>query len=238
MVKNHLSRLAVPKSWPVEKKKTRWIAKPIPGSHSLNGSIPLSVLLRDMLQYAKTLKEIKLILNQKNILVDKKARKESRFPIGFMDVVEFPSLGEYYRMVYNKKGVFSIIPISKEQANLKLLKIIRKFLVKKGVMQLTFHDGRNIRVDQFNGNVGDTVLFDLNKKIISKIFHLDKGSLVYLNGGAHVSQLAKVKNVVKSRDLQSPKVVIDINGEEYVTLMKYAFVVGKDKPELTLGVGE
>ena len=40
----------------------------------------------------------------------------------------------------------------------------------------------------------------------------------------------------QTQDLQKPKVVVEIDGKQYVTLRDYTFVVGKDKPEINLEV--
>ena len=236
MVQNHLSRLASPKTWELRRKTTKWIAKPMPGPHSLNGSFTLSFLLREMLEYAKTGKEISTVLHDNNILVDGVVRKDKKFPVGLMDVVEVAKLDEHYRVVYNRSGRFSLIPISKDESGIKLLKVVRKTMIKGGKLQVTLHDGKNILVDKFSGNVGDSILFDLKKKHIDKILNLDKGSLVYLSSGSHVGRFGKVKGVIKAKDLQKPKVIVDIDGTEYITLAEYAFVVGKDKSEINLEV--
>ena len=39
----HLKRIAVPKSWPIKRKENKWIARPMPGPHSLNHSISLNI---------------------------------------------------------------------------------------------------------------------------------------------------------------------------------------------------
>lgn len=236
MVQNHLSRLAAPRCLGVKRKTTKWIARPMPGPHPLDACVTLSVLIRDVLEYAKTTKEVKMILNNKNILIDKKARTKYKFPVGLMDVVELPSLDEHYRMVYGTNGRLSLISIKKEQANLKLLKIVRKNVVRGGRMQLTFHDGRTILMDKFDGKVGDSVLFDIAKGDINKILHLAKDSLVYLSGGSHIGSFGRLKSVIKAKDLQSPKVVVDVGGKDYISFAKHVFVVGKDKPELELEV--
>lgn len=236
MVKNHLSRLAAPKSWFMKRKSQKYIARPLPGPHTLNRCFTLNFLLREILDYAKTTKEIRTILHKGDVLVDGVARKEHKFPIGLMDVIVIPKLNENYRIIYNDKGKFVLLPIKKTEVNSKLLRIIRKSIVKKGKMQLTFHDGRTLLVDKFKGRVGDSVLFDFSKKSISKHLSLDKGALVYLSGGSHIGRLAKVKDVIRLADLEKPKVVVELEGKEYITPARYVFVVGKDKPELSLEV--
>lgn len=236
MGQNHLSRLAAPRSWSLRRKTNKWIARPMPGAHPLEGSFTLSFLLRNILEHAKTTKEVKKILNDGCVLVDGIVRKEYRYSVGLMDVIEIPKLSEAYRIIYDTNGRFSLIKIKKDETKIKLLKIIGKSIIKGSRMQLTFHDGRNLLVDKFDGNVGDSVLFDLSKKNINKVLNLEKDSLVYLSGGSHIGKIAKVKDVLKSKDLQKPKVTVDIDKKQYITLAKYVFVLGKDKPEISLEV--
>jgi len=232
MGKSHLKRIAAPKTWDVRRKTNKFIARPMPGPHSLKASLTINFLLRNVLQCAKTTKEIKLILANNSILIDKKSRKEYKYPVGFMDVVELPSTKEYYRMLYNHKGKLKLINIDSKESKLKLLKVINKSIIKKGKIQITFHDGRNMLLDKFDGKVGDTALFDLEKKEIKKWIPLAENSLIYLSGGGYVGSVAKIKGIIKARDLQKEKVVVEIEGKEYITLSDYAFVIGKDKSEL------
>jgi small subunit ribosomal protein S4e len=236
MGQNHLLRLAVPRTWKLNRKEHKYIARPTPGPHAIEASLTLNFLLREVLQYTKTTKEIKRVLTNGEVIVDGVVRKEMKFPVGFMDTLQLPKLEESYRMVYQKDGSLVLKTIKKDEAHSKLLKIIRKTMVPGGKLQLTFHDGRNILADKFEGNVDDTVLFDLKNKKAGKVFNMKEGSLIYLTGGSHIGSLGKIKGIIKGSDLQQAKVVVDIDGTEYITLVKYAFVVGKDKSELDLGV--
>ncbi len=236
MVQNHLSRLAAPRIWSLKRKTNKWIARPQPGPHPLEGNLTLSFLLRETLEYAKTTKEVKKILNEGGVLVDGVVRKEYRYPVGLMDVIEVPKLDEHYRLVFNTNGRFSLITIKKEESKLKLLRIVKKTVIKGGKLQYTFHDGKNIIADKFEGAIGDSVLFDLVKKSVNKVLKLEKGSLIYLSGGSHIGEFGKVKDVIKAKDLQKPKVLVEAGKEQYITLVNYAFVLGKDKPEINLEV--
>ena len=57
-----LKRLNAPKSWPVPRKSNVWVTSPNPGPHSLDGCMPLSVVLRDMLKVVDTAAEAKKVL--------------------------------------------------------------------------------------------------------------------------------------------------------------------------------
>ena len=239
MGKSHLSRLATPNTWGVARKGKKWIARPLPGPHALKHCLTLNILMKNNLEHVKTTKELKKILNDKAILVDKIVRKEYRFPVGFMDVVEIPKLNESYRIIYDTKGKLVPINSDSKETNLKLIKVIGKSLLKGGKMQFNLHDGKNILVDKkVKANVGDTVLYDLTKKVIVKSFTLEKGASVFLTGGKYVGSVGKIKDVQKPDNLERSKLVFETNGKEHITLLDYAFVVGSTKPEVSLEAGK
>lgn len=60
----HLKRLFAPKTWDIKRRGIKFIAKPIPGAHKISMSLPLNVILRDILKYANTNKEVKLMLEK------------------------------------------------------------------------------------------------------------------------------------------------------------------------------
>ncbi|MCX6711806.1 MAG: 30S ribosomal protein S4e, partial [Candidatus Woesearchaeota archaeon] len=124
----HLSRIAAPKSWPIKRKFRKWITKPSPGPHNLQTSIPLNVLLKEILNYARTTKEVKKSLN--NILINKVQRNDHKFPIGLFDIIEFPELKEYYTMLYDQKGNLKITKIDKAVSENKIYKITGKKILK------------------------------------------------------------------------------------------------------------
>ncbi len=235
MGKNHLLNLNAPKSWKFNRRVNKFVARPIPGPHPIKRSLTLTFILREILEQAKTTKEIKKILTNGELFVDKIVRKEVKYPVGLMDVLEIPKLKEHYRLILNNSGTLNLIAIDAKESDLKLLKVINKTVIKKGKFQITFHDGRNILIDKAECNIGDTALFNLKDKKISKWLPLTKGSLIYLSEGGHVGSLGKVIDIIKARNLQKPKVLVEIDGKNYITFLAYSFVVGKDKPEIKIG---
>ena len=227
MGKSHLKRIAAPKTWDVRRKTNKFIARPMPGPHSLKASLTINFLLRNVLQCAKTTKEIKLILANNSILIDKKSRKEYKYPVGFMDVVELPSTKEYYRMLYNHKGKLKLINIDSKESKLKLLKVINKSIIKKGKIQITFHDGRNMLLDKFDGKVGDTVIFNFKSKQIEKVLKLEKDALIYLIYGKHTGTFGSVKEIIPVKGFEKQRLVYIIDGVDTETLKDYVFVVDK-----------
>ena len=56
MTKNHLKRIAAPKAWAVKRKEGAFLIRPNPGAHSLRSGLPITVVLRDLLGIAKSVK--------------------------------------------------------------------------------------------------------------------------------------------------------------------------------------
>ena len=90
--RKHLKRYKAPKSWPIHPKEDTWTVKPSAGSHSINDSIPLTLVIRDVLKLADNSREAKRIINSGNVLVDGRVVKDYKFPVGFMDIIEIPKL--------------------------------------------------------------------------------------------------------------------------------------------------
>ena len=64
MASNHLKRLAMPRSWPLPRKTTIWVTRPLPGAHGLERCMPLTIVIRDVLGYARSAREVRRILNE------------------------------------------------------------------------------------------------------------------------------------------------------------------------------
>lgn len=229
MVQNHLSRLAAPKSWAVKRKTNKFIARPLSGPHALKQSLTLNYILKDLLGYAKTTQEVKLILNNGDVLINNVARKEHRFPVGVMDLIEIKKTQELFRVLFDKKGRIVLVPV---KDNVKLSKIIGKTVIRKGKLQVNLHDGCNVLANKFEGKVGDSVI--IGEKGIKNLLKLEKGSSIYLIGGKHIGIVGKVKDIIIGSGFSKSKVIYEFEGKDYETLKKYAFVVGKSKSEVTL----
>ena len=142
----HMKRKPAPKLWPIHRKEAVWTVMPKPGPHSLSSSLPLALIVRDMLGYAKTAKEAKKIISHGKIKVNGKVRLDERFLVGFMDIVSIPEIKKYYRVLPSKKG-FLLKTINSDQAKFKLSRIEDKTVVKGGKVSLDLDDGSNVLID-------------------------------------------------------------------------------------------
>jgi len=227
MVKKHLKRLTIKKSWNIAKKEHTFTTRPNPGSHSAEMSIPLATVFRDYLHYAHDKSEAKRILCTKEVLVDGKRRKDQKFPVGLFDVIEIKDSNEYFRFILLKDGKLALIKISKEEANLKPCKIVNKGKVK-GKTQLNLYDGKNILVEKDDYSTNDTILLDISKKEIKSNIKFEKGKLIFLIGGKHIGAVGKIE------DVSGKKIIYKIKDNNFETLKKYTFVIGEDKPIINL----
>jgi len=227
---SHLKRYFSPKTWKIKRKGITFIAKPSPGTHKINRSLPLNVVLRDILGYANSNREVKFILEKKDVAVDGIRRRDCRFPVGLFDVLSLNDINENFRIILDKRGNISLIKIDGEETKLKLCRIMGKHIIK-GKIQLNLYDGKNIFVQENSYKVGDVVLLTLGKKneIKGKV-GLDKGVLIYLTGGRHIGQIGKIQDITGNRILYKTE-----SGDVVETLKKDAFPVGKDKPLIKLG---
>jgi len=79
-VKKHLKRLPAPRSWTIPRKTDFWVVKPSAGPHPIDASVPLGLILRDMLKVCASAREARHILNDRGVLVDGRAVTDPNFP--------------------------------------------------------------------------------------------------------------------------------------------------------------
>lgn len=221
----HLSRSRAPKNWPIKRKETKWTTRPKPGAHSIDRCITFNLLIKEMLHYASTTREVRYILSKKSVLLNKKPVIDSHTSVGFMDILEIPETKEAYRMIVNKDGKFELIGLKKELENLKPFKVIGKKILKGKKLQLNLIDSKNILVEKDVYKTGDTIVIDLSKNSIQNHLKLEKGSEVFLLGGKHMGAHGKVTEIIKEKNLNEDRVLIKTQDSQFETLKKYVFVI-------------
>lgn len=222
-MKKHLKRLAAPKSWPIQRKGIKFIAKPLPGPHKLNESITLNVILKDILKFAQTTKEVKRILNQGKVLVDDIKIKEHRLPIGIMDIISIPSMKKYYKVLYSLNGKFTLQEIKEIDAKEKISKIIGKKILKGKKTQINLYNGKNILVSKDTYKVGDSLV--LNKNKIIKHLKLEKGAKVYITIGKYKGLEGTIEDIKKFNGNSPDIITVKIKNKKIKTKKDFAFVI-------------
>jgi small subunit ribosomal protein S4e len=230
-MKRHLKRLAAPRAWRIPRKEKKWTVKPSPGPHRADKSIPLLLVVRDLLGHARTSREAKKIIKEGKILVDKKVRKDHKFPVGLMDILEIPGVKERWLVLFDRRGKIKLNKLAIKRTKHKLCKLVNKTVVKGGKVQLNLHDGRNILIDPTEDvyKTKDTLLVDLKKRRIAGYIPFKEGSKALITGGKHISRIAEVKEYKVKRGPEANIVVLKDGEEEFETVEDYVFVVGEEK---------
>merc|ERR1712230_23801 len=234
--KKHMSRLAAPKAWMLDKLGGAYAPKPSPGPHKQRECLPLSIFIRNRLKYALTGREVTLVVKQRLIKIDNKVRTDETYPAGFQDVISIEKSGEHFRLLYDVKGRFAIHRISEEEATYKLLKVQ---LGAKGVPFIVTHDGRTIRYPDPAIKVNDVVKFDLVENKIVDHVKFEQGNLVMLTGGRNMGRAGTI--VHRERHLGGYDIVTvrDTLDREFATRLSNVFVIGQgNKPLVSLPKGK
>ncbi|MBT4935776.1 30S ribosomal protein S4e [Candidatus Woesearchaeota archaeon] len=227
-MKNHLKRIASPRTWLINRKSNTFITRPKPGAHSFEHGISLGVILRDMLHVASTMSEAKKILNSKNVLVDGSRVKDHRRIVGLFDVISLPDIEKQYRIVLDIKGRLELIEIDAKESTHKICKIVGKTILKKGKIQFNLHDGKNIISDK-DARVGDSFVVTLPTKEVESVLSLNPGATIFLIQGKHSGDVGVLKEFKDNNALYT-KDNVDVE-----TAKGYLFVVGlKGKTQITL----
>lgn len=223
-MKLHLKRISAPKTWILDRKRTTFILRPKPSGHAMENGLPLGIIIRDVLKLTKTLREVKKLLNNQEVLVDSKRKKDSRCHLGLFDILSFPSLKKSYHLIFDIKGrvILREIPTS----NQKTCKVVGKTILPKKKIQLHLHDGKNILCDK-EIKVGDSVILSLPDLKVKEVLNLKPGVLIYLIKGKYQGDHGKLKEI---RDNEA---IYTRDGKEIETSKRYLFVI-QDKHPITM----
>ena len=218
----HTKRVTSPVFWKAGRKNAVWVTSPAPGPHPADFSIPLQVLVRDVLGLVETAREAKAAIRAGHVLVDDVPRKNHKFPVGLMDVVSIAPLGKYYRVVPCPKGL-RVVEIPKKEASLKPARVVSKQAVSSKV-QVTLHDGRNFL--DIKASPGDTVVLKGGKP--SKVLKLEKGALCLIVRGGRAGRMGKLLSV--ERGLAR----LEGNKDVFEAPVEYVMVIGEKEPVVKL----
>lgn len=212
--------------------------RPSTGPHKLRECLPLSIMLRERLKYALTRHEAQLICIEKDIKVDGKVRTDINYPAGFMDVIEIPKSKDIFRLLYDVKGRFVLHKISQKEAEYKLCRVQKVFLTPKKIPVLTTSDGRTIRYPDPAIKVNDTIKVDIATGKITGHIKFDVGKTVMVTKGRNAGRVGIVTH--RDRHFGSFDIVHikDEAGNVFATRLNHIFVIGDDKPLISLPKGK
>jgi len=165
-------------------------------------------------------------LNNGDVFIDGAKVKLLGTPVGLMDVVSLPRLGEDYR-VSILKGSLVLDKISAEQAKLKYCRIIGKTTIKKGKVQLNLHDARNfvIEKEEDRFKVGDSIITSLPKQQIKGFLKMEKGAKCLVFKGKHAGTVGVLEEILERAGSKASEARLNSGGDSFITLKDYLIVV-------------
>ena len=226
--KKHFKRIRAPKSWMMDKMGGVFAVRPSEGPHRFRECIPLQVVLRDKLHFARNGREVDVILHQKEGLVhiDKKVRRNPKYPIGLMDVIDLPKVGASYRVLYDVKGRFVFIKIKKQEASFKLCKIEKKQIGANGIPYLVTHDGRTLRFADKDIKLNDTIKYNLDKNEVVEKYSMAVNNLAYVMNGSNRGRIGVINHISHFAGNYDLVTLKDSKGHLFTTRINYVFVIG------------
>jgi len=236
--KRHLKRISAPKTWPIPRKGSYWISKPLPAGISLDLCMPIILWVRDYLKLVNTRRELKYILSKGGIEINGKKIRDINYPAGIFDTIRIVDLDKYYRVSVDDKERLKLVEIPKKEYGKKIIKIVRKQYVKGGKIQVTGFDGRNFIFNENNIKTGDSLLVNLIENKIEKIISIEPGKLLFFYKGSKAGTFGRLKEIkILHRSFGYTRFLVyeDVNTKEVKeTVADYGVVIGEENPLITL----
>lgn len=242
----HLKRLAAPRIYPIKRKRPhgKYTVRLAPGPHPKHRSVPIALVLRDIIGYAKTLREARKILARRLVYVDGRVITDYRFPVGLMDVLYLRRIDKYWRVLPFRKRLY-FHEITPEEAKFKIVKITGKRYVKNGWIQINLEDGRNILFKTKNEDerreilnrykTWDSLKIAIPSQEILGHFELKEDMYGLIMGGTHAGEHGQIIKITKQLMRKYHTVTLKNPLGEYIaTSLGYLLVIGKEKPEISL----
>lgn len=212
-----------------------------PGPHSRKRSLPLILIIRDTLGYARTAKEATRIISNSKVKVDHIIRRDRNFPTGLMDVIHIEGIDEIFRVLPKPGRGLSLFPIDSRESEHKLCKIVGKRIIGGGRLQISLHDGRNLTVNPKDFRKGDdevtvggAVQLALPSQRVERYVPLKQGSLGLVTDGKNQGMYGKIASISEGSYARPKIAKIETAGDSFETRADYVIPVGTDSPLVAL----
>lgn len=228
-----LKRQMAPMFWGILRKRPRFVTTVRPGPHSKHFSIPTAVFLRDTLKLVTTAREAYYAIYNGKVKIDGVKRKSIHHGIGLMDVIELDGVSDIYRLVPKQGHLLEPIKINSSEKSIKLVKVTSKTTIKKGKLQLGFHDGRSL-ISDIDASVGDSCVMQVPEQKINDVLNLKEGMKVIVTKGINAGQVAEVKEIKEGTFVLPKRVLLSLEQKEIEIPADLVMVVGKKEPVIQI----
>ncbi len=188
----YLKRQNIGALWPIPRKGTKYLARPM---HGKSVSMPILVVMREILGLVKNKKELKQLINENKIVINNKIAKETNYPVALFDSVSLPSIKKCYRVVLRGKKI-GLEEISEKDSHERTYKVMGKKLLSGKKVQINLSDGRNLLSSE-KIRPGDFAVVNLKEGKIARIISLHSGTNVIVIKGKHIGAGGKVKDIAE-----------------------------------------
>src|SRR6266487_6049895 len=238
-----LKREPAPGFWPIKRKERTWAPNTRPGPHSRGKSLPLVIIIREILGYARTAKEATRIISTGKVKIDGVVRRDHRFPVGLMDVLQVEGASQIFRILPKPNRGLTPTPISEKEAGFKLCKIVGKRNVEGGKVQINLHDGRSIIVpsqaprQKTEGGFapGGAMQIGLPKQNMMGVVPFQTGALGLVIDGRNQGIFGKITTITAGTHARPKIVKIETATEAFDTPAEYVIPVGTQASLVGLG---
>jgi len=224
-----LKRQLAPTFWNIRRKQSQFVLKASPGPHRKHKSYPLGIILRDVLNVADSMHEAKTIVSAGKIKVDGIERRDVKFPVGLMDVIELTTNGQCYRFVPRDSKLLVPVEIQDAEKMVKFVKVSSKITTKGGKLQYGFHDGRTVISEQ-PLSVGDTCLLDFEKLTIKDIVKFEKGNLGLITSGDNAGSFGRIEDIKDGLFSLPKRVIVSLENRSVELPTAIVMAVGLETP--------
>ncbi len=156
-----------------------------------------------------------------------------------MDVVAIPEANSFFRIIPSSKGLI-LHPVEKDEAAFKLCRIEDKTAVKGGRLQLNLHDGSNVilkaDVEGAAYETLDVLKVSLPKRDALDHLKIEEGAFAIAIGGENIGRYGRIIKIERKsgerRDFLTT--IENDHGRSFNTILDYVFVIGREKPLISL----
>ena len=216
----HMKSLTTSKYYAVHKKESAYSAKPSPGRHTLDRSIPL-LAMATKAGLSATSHDANSMIKKGELRVNGKQIRNPRYPVGLNDIVESVPAKKSFLVGINERGQVSITDSKGKE---RLCKIVQKYKAQKGTLMIRLHDGMVLKAGK-DTCVNDSVLVG-NDNSIKKVLKLGNGSRCTIIAGVHVGASGTVKEIHAGTSTSKAYVTVEQGGNKgFDTLLKNIMVV-------------
>jgi small subunit ribosomal protein S4e len=219
----HLNRLASSMYPRVSRKTEKYLAKPSPGRHKLERSIALYVILRDKFGFAANANEARKSIKRGEVLINGKAVKDDKYPVGFGDVLTLVQPKEAYSVSIGRYGDIKLEKLEGKEQHSRTLKVVGKYLSKGSKVMLRLYDGSALPGSK-EVKVNDSVILSGGK--IKSVLKFESGAKCLIVKGTHASETGVIKEIKAGSATNVAAVKVEGSGGSFETPADNVMVVG------------